>query len=110
MNQACEKCPLEIVLNSAESVVNELDHTAAEATKGGIALTRLCFGKVLENTGCQGATTSSNNQAVCPLSDMTMHTRALATSPWPANAYDVDLKKLGGNIEQEELKVNGMYL
>ena len=110
MNLSCEKCPLETVLKSAESLVGELQHNAPEATRGGIALTRLCFSKVLENTSCQGPTTNNNSQIVCPLTDLTMHTRGMATSPWPANSYDVDLKDLGGSDPKRDTNVNGMYL
>lgn len=111
MEKACFNCPLETALNTAEEVVGVYSHNNPDSAKGGIAVTRLCFDKVLENTTCNGPTLNSDGQEVCPQRDKTMFTRSLALSPWSVSNFDVDLKKIGGiEIEVEENINNGMYL
>lgn len=110
MFKPCRDCPLENVLNNAESLIDEIKHNNPEASKGGIVLTRLCFNKIVNANICQGPISNSDAQLVCPLRDQTMFLRNLASAPWPSSSFEVDLKRLKNENESREYNNNGMYL
>lgn len=112
MEKACANCPMVTALESADAVVDKVNHNSPLASKGGIALTKLCFETVLGNTKCNGARTNVEGQTVCPLRDTIMFTRNMAGTPWPSANFEVDLKQLAvdDEISVEHNSNNGMYL
>jgi hypothetical protein len=112
MEKACANCPMVAALESADAIVDEVNHNSPFAAKGGIALTRLCFETVLGNTKCNGPRTNVEGQTVCPLRDTTMFTRSMAGTPWPSSSFEVDLKQMTDKEETivEHNSNNGMYL
>lgn len=112
MEKACTNCPMVAALNTAETVVDKINHNSPLAAKGGIALTRLCFETLLSNIKCNGPRTSVEGQNVCPLSDTTMSARNMAGTTWPASSFEVDLKQLATSEEvtTKHNSNNGMYL
>lgn len=107
---ACEGCPLVTVLDTAEEIIGITEHADSSRSLGGIAITRKVFEAVESKIECSGSVQNQNSQIDCPLREAVYGARSMATGPWLAQNYIVNLEK--GVVDQRDTDTHspGQYL
>lgn len=110
VGQICETCPMATALEVATELILQNDHNDKDRALGGIALTENVLQGVAKRQNCPGPSQGSNEQVVCPLHDLAMTARSMATAPWPHTSYNVKLEDFYNKSSERKEKSTGQYL